>query len=129
MILSNVQVHKGLATNARFTDGRADLYAGLGAGVTIPFTRSEIDGERRGQYEWGRLATQFLGGIAWHVSRRWDVSLEYKFTATTVDGSVANGDSRSRLRTQHLVMGLGYHFKGGMGEGARSLREACGARP
>ena len=40
----------------------------------------------------------------------WDISLEYKFTVTTVDGEVAYGDSRSRLRTHHLALGLGYHM-------------------
>ena len=112
MALSNVQAHVGLARNARFPEGRADLYGGLGAGVTIPYTGSTIDGEVRGQYEWGRLALQLLGGVAWNVSRRWDLSLEYKFTRTTIDGEVAGGDSLSRLRTHHLALGLGYHFKG-----------------
>ena len=56
MILGNVQVHERLVRSARFADGRADIYGGLGAGVTIPYTRSTIDGETRGQYEWGRLA-------------------------------------------------------------------------
>ena len=116
MVLGNVQAHKGLAKNARFTDGRADLYGGMGAGVTIPFTRSVIDGQSRGQYEWGQLATQVLGGIAWHMSPRWDISLEYKFTATTVDGAVAHGDSRSRVHTHHLAFGLGFHFADGVSE-------------
>ena len=110
MILANVQVHERLVRSARFADGRADIYGGLGAGVTIPYTRSTIDGETRGQYEWGRLATQVLGGFSWQMSRHWDISLEYKFTVTTVDGEVAYGDSRSRLRTHHLALGLGYHM-------------------
>ena len=110
MILGNVQVHERLVRSARFADGRADIYGGLGAGVTIPYTRSTIDGETRGQYEWGRLATQVLGGFSWQMSRHWDISLEYKFTVTTVDGEVAYGDSRSRLHTHHLALGLGYHL-------------------
>ena len=107
----NVEAHRRLARTVRFPDGRADLYGGLGAGVTIPYTRSVIDGQSWGQYEWGQLATQVLGGLSLYISRRWDISLEYKFTLTTVDGEVAGGDSRSRLRTHHLVLGLGYHFK------------------
>ena len=110
MILGNVEAHQRFARNARFPGGRADLYAGLGAGVTIPYTSSLIDGQRRAQYDWGRLATQMLGGLSWHISRHWDISLEYKFTRTTVDGAVAQGDSRSRLRTNHLAVGLGFHF-------------------
>ncbi len=110
MLLGNVHAHKRVAKSSRFADGRVDVYAGVGAGVTFPFTRSVIDGESRGQYEWGRPATQLLGGVAWHLSPGWDVAVEYKFTATIVDGSVANGDSESRLRTHHLVFGLGVHF-------------------
>ena len=111
MILSNVEAHTRLAKTVRFPDGRADLYGGLGVGVTVPYTNSAIDGQSQGQYEWGRLATQVLGGVSWYMSRRWDISLEYKFTLTTVDGRVAGGDSRSRLRTHHLTFGLSYHFK------------------
>ena len=110
MILGNVEAHRRFARNTRFPGGRADLYGGLGAGVTVPYTSSLIDGQRRARYDWGRLATQVLGGLSWHISRHWDISLEYKFTRTTVDGGVAQGDSRSRLRTNHLAVGLGYHF-------------------
>ena len=111
MILSNLEAHRRLVKTAGFPDGRADLYGGLGAGVTIPYTRSVIDGQARGQYEWGRLATQVLGGLSWHVSPRWDLTAEYKFTRTTVDGAVAAGESRSRLRTHHLAFGFGFHFE------------------
>ncbi len=110
MVLGNLQAHRPLRQSARFPGGRVDVYAGGGAGVTIPYTRSQIDGQGRSGYEWGRLATQVLGGVAWHVSPRWDTSLEYKFTRTTADGSVADGDSLSRLRTHHLVFGLGLHL-------------------
>jgi hypothetical protein len=110
MVLGNLQAHRPLLRSARFPNGRVDVYAGGGAGVTIPYTRSQIDGQHRAGYEWGRLATQVLGGVAWHVSPGWDTSLEYKFTRTTVDGSVADGDSLSRLRTHHLVFGLGLHL-------------------
>ena len=96
MVLGSLQAHRALRRSARFPGGRVDVYAGGGAGVTIPYTRSQIDGQRRAGYEWGRLATQVLGGVAWPVSPRWDTSLEYQFTGTTVDGSVADGDSLSR---------------------------------
>jgi hypothetical protein len=109
LFLSNVQAHKGLIRSARFPRGRVDLYGGVGGGVTMPYTSSVIAGERLGQYELGRFATQVLAGFAWRASPRWDVSLEYKFTATTVDGEVARGDSESRLHTNHLVVGLGFH--------------------
>jgi hypothetical protein len=111
LILGNLEAHRRMGRGVRFPDGRIDVYGGFGAGVTIPYTRSVIDGQSHAEYEFGRLATQLLGGVSWHVTRRWDASLEYKFTATTVDGTVAAGDSRSQLRTHHLVFGVGYHFR------------------
>ena len=111
LFLANLETHKGLSASQRFPRGRTDLYGGAGVGVAMPYTSSIIAGDRRQQYELGRLATQLMGGIAWHLSRRWDVSLEYKLTLTTVDGKVAQGDSESRLRTNHLVIGVGYHFR------------------
>ena len=110
MVLVNVQAHKGFGRSARFREGRADVYVGVGGGVTVPYTRSLIDGESRAQYEWGRPAMQLLGGVAWRVSPAWDLSLEYKLTRTTVDGEVAHGDSESILNTKHLAFGFGYHF-------------------
>ena len=110
MILGNVEAHRGFAGSARFPAGRAALYGGVGAGMTITYTSSLIDGQRRAQYDLGGLATQVLGGLSWSISRHWGISLEYKLTRTTVDGQVAQGDSRSRLRTDHLTVGVGYHF-------------------
>ena len=66
--------------------------------MTIPYTRSLIDGQFLRGYEWGRIATQLLGGVAWNLSPRLDASLEYKLTATTIDGSVAEGDSLRLIR-------------------------------
>ena len=111
MVLGNLQAHRALRRSTRFPNGRVDAYVGGGAGVTIPYTRSQIDGQSHAGYEWGRLATQVLAGVTWNLSERWDTSLEYKFTRTTVDGSVANGDSVSRLRTHHLVSGIGLRLR------------------
>ena len=110
MILGNVSAHRQVARTPRFPAGRADLYVGLGAGMTVTYTSSLIDGRRKAQYDLGGPATQLFGGLTWHVSRHWDISLEYKFTRTTVDGEVAQGHSRSRLRTNHLTFGFGYQF-------------------
>lgn len=111
LVLSSVQAHKRFARSSRFTSGRVDLFAGVGAGVTIPFTRSVVRGQAQGQYEWGRLASQLHGGVAWHLSPRWDLATEYKFTTTTVNGSIDRGDSRARLHTHHLVFGFGLHLQ------------------
>lgn len=108
LILGNLAAHNGIGRSRRFPEGRTELFGGAGAGVTIPFTRSVIGGVNRGQYEWGRPAAQLFGGVAWRMSPRWDLSIEYKLTGTTVDGSVVDGDSRSQLRTHHVAFGLGF---------------------
>ena len=110
LLLGNLQAHRGIMSNTRFPHGQLDVYTGIGSGVTIPHTSSSIDGDRLAGYEWGRPALQALAGISWRTSEHWDLSLEYKFTRTTVDGSVANGDSRSRLHTNHLPFGFGYQY-------------------
>lgn len=112
MILGNVEAHHGLVRSTRFPAGRVGVWAGLGGGVTIPFTRSIIDGRSQGQYEWGRPAAQLLAGLSWRLTPRWDTAVEYKYTRTTVDGSIVDGDSLARLRTHHLSFGLGLHFGG-----------------
>ena len=94
LLLSNLQAHRGIMSNTRFPHEQLDVYTGIGSGVTIPHTSSSIDGDRFAGYEWGRPALQALAGISWRASKHWDLSLEYKFTRTTVNGSVANGDSR-----------------------------------
>jgi hypothetical protein len=111
LVLANLEAHRRLSPSAGFPDGRLDVYGGFGGGLTFPYTRSVIDGQGRAGYKVGRPAAQLLGGMSWQFARHWDTSLEYKFTVTTVDGEIAGGDSRSELRTHHLVFGLGYLFR------------------
>jgi hypothetical protein len=97
MILSNLEAHKALARTVGFPDGRVDLYSGLGAGVTIPYTRSLMDGEARGQYGWGRLATQVLGasrGTCHH--------------AGTLRQSTSSPAPRSTARSQRVIVDHGF---------------------
>ena len=111
MVLGNLSAHRRLGRSSRFPMGQVDVYGGGGAGVTIPFTRATIGGASSGQYEWGRLATQAFGGLAYSMSPRWSLFAEYKLTATTVDGAIPDGQSESPLRTHHLAFGLGYEFE------------------
>ena len=96
--------------STRFPHGQLDVYTGIGSGVTIPHTSSWINGHQWAGYEWGPVALQALAGISWRTSEHWDLSLEYKLTRTTVDGSVAGGDSHSRLHTNHITFGFGYQY-------------------
>lgn len=108
MVLGNLSAHWPPARDSTFAAGWVGLYGGGGAGVTVPFTRSTIGPSSQGQYEWGRLATQLFGGVAWRLTPRWSIAAEYKLTGTTVDGAVPAGSSESRLQTHHLVFGLGF---------------------
>ncbi len=74
MVLGNLEAYRQLGRSTRFPDGRVDVYGGFGAGVTIPYTRSLIDGQFLRGYEWGRIATQLLGGLAWSLSPRWSTN-------------------------------------------------------
>ena len=50
------------------------------------------------------------GRVSWRLGPQWDAAVEYKHTRTTVDGAIVDGDSLSRLRTNHVAFGVGYHI-------------------
>ena len=91
--------------------GRAELYAGLGAGPTIPYTKATVGGSGGdGHYELSELGGQLLAGALWQLSPRWDLFAELKLTRTTVDGTFDGGESEVDLTTRHATAGLGYRF-------------------
>jgi hypothetical protein len=100
-----------LVRRAGLAGGRAELYAGLGAGPTIPYTKATVGGGGGdGQYELSQLGGQLLAGVLWQLSPRWDLFAEVKLTRTTVDGSFDGGESEVDLTTRHAAAGLGYRF-------------------
>jgi hypothetical protein len=91
--------------------GRVELYAGLGAGPTVPYTKATVGGSGGdGHYELSKLGGQLLAGALWQLSGRWDLFAEAKLTRTTVDGTFDGGESEVDLTTRHGVAGVGYRF-------------------
>lgn len=104
-------VRKRLKRSDRYPHGRVQPYTGFGAGPTLIYTRSTVNGwSRGGPYELGTVGVQALGGVQLHVGRSWDVFFEYKRTYTQVTGRIAGGSSRSDLHSNHYIVGGGVHF-------------------
>ncbi len=102
--------HRG-QRDERYTNGRVQLYGGLGVGPTLLYTQSSVHGRTRGgPYEFGNPVVQLVGGVQFHVSRSWDVFFESKYTRTEADGSIAGGSSSADLSSNHWTLGGGYHW-------------------
>jgi outer membrane protein W len=95
----------------RFPNGTVQPYLGLGAGPTLLFTQSAVNGEfRPGKYEFGNPAFQAVAGARFRLSPRWSFLTEYKYTYTEANGPIAAGTSRTDLHSNHLTVGAGFRF-------------------
>ena len=99
-----------LKPTERHSEGRVQPYAGVGAGPTLLYTQSRIDGQDRSGYEVGKLGVQVIAGVQLYVSRGVDLFGEYKFTYTEANGSVRDGSSLTDVKSNHFVVGAGFHF-------------------
>lgn len=107
----NLLMLEGILRRADLVGGRLELYTGLGAGPTVPYTRVTLGGSGgSGHYELSNLGGQLFAGGAWRLGRRWDLFAEAKLTRTTVDGTFDGGESEVGLTTRHAVAGLAYRF-------------------
>lgn len=107
LLLFNVAARQRIKHAAQ---GRLLLSARAGLGPTFPHTESVIEGRAQEQYEIGHLGWQASGGAEFRLWRRFYALGEYKFTRTRQRGKVALGTAESRLRTNHGVFGVSYHF-------------------
>jgi hypothetical protein len=89
---------------------RLILSARFGAGPTLPHTESTIDDQRQEQFEVGRLAFQLGGGAELRLKGGLYAITETRFTRTHQKGKVFMGEAESLLRSQHVTLGLSYHF-------------------
>ena len=102
---------KRLKRSEKFPHGCVQPYVGVGAGPTLLYTQSTVNGKyRSGPYEFGGIGLAALGGVQLQVSRRWDLFAEYKRTYTQANGSIDDGSSRTDLFTDHFTVGVGVHF-------------------
>ena len=51
-----------------------------------------------------------IGGVRFSVTPRGDIFTEYKRTYTKANGSVDLGTSRTKLHSNHFVVGGGFRF-------------------
>ena len=110
LLLFNVVGRYRIKADAQGRRSRFILDARFGAGPTLPHTESTIDHRRQEQFEVGRLAVQLGGGAELRLARGLYGIAEYKFTRTHQKGSVFMGEAEALLRSQHVILGLSYHF-------------------
>ena len=110
LLLFNLAGRYGVGRGAGESASRFYLIGRFGVGPTIPHTESQIDGNRQGQYEFGRAGWQAAGGAEVRLWRGLYGLAEYKFTRTRQQGKIFSGEAESLLRTHHGVFGLSYHF-------------------
>jgi hypothetical protein len=89
---------------------RLTLSARGGAGPTLPHAETEIEGERREQYELAGAAYQASGGVEVRLWRQVGAIAEYKWTGARPRLSVAGGAATLTTRSHHLAVGLAASF-------------------
>lgn len=90
---------------------RVGLYGRAGIGPMIPHSESVIEGESKAQYELHGPAFQLAAGSEIDVWKKLDLLFEYKYTFVNAKGiKIAHGSAETRLKTSHLVFGVGKKF-------------------
>ncbi len=99
----------GIVINKR--SDKLGLYGRAGIGPQIPHSESVIEGENRAQYELHGPAYQIAAGLEVNIWKKLDLLIEYKYTFTEVKGiKIPHGSAETRLKTSHLVFGVGSKF-------------------
>lgn len=91
-------------------NARWALTARLGAGTSVPHPESTINGQHVAGYEWGAMSLQAAAGAEVHVIGRVSLAGEYKLTRSAQDVTIAGGNARTPLVTQHVAIGLAMRF-------------------
>ncbi len=90
--------------------GRLTLSGRIGAGGSVPHPESNILGQSRQGYQWGRPAIQVAAGVEYRLWRDLHWLAEYKYTRTRQRVEIVDGTAGTLLRSHHAVFGLGYRF-------------------
>lgn len=112
-----------LGTSQRYPGGRVQPYAAVGPALTLSVARlalddviSGLDDFYDGEFDVGVDAR---GGLAFHVSPRVALFMEYRFTYLDLDydsevdndlGSDPDVDVGTVLKTHHTTFGVSFHF-------------------
>jgi opacity protein-like surface antigen len=101
----------GLFRNELTKAGRVGLYGRAGIGPLIPHSESVIEGEEKAQYELHGPAYQLAAGSEINILENIDLLLEYKYTFANAKGiKIPHGSAETKLKTSHLVFGVGGKF-------------------
>lgn len=101
-----------LLDRERFPHGRLQVYGGLGVGPVIAHPENRIDGVNNVQrYELGGVGAQALAGVRALLFRHAGLFVEYKFTFSDLEVTVAAGDARLSERSHHVVGGITIPFR------------------
>jgi hypothetical protein len=115
MLLGNAAYRYGFFKNDRNPNGRLMLVARGGMGVTILHPESIVDDQEyyfeNGHFEFNNIAFQISPGIEVNLYKGLNLFAEYKYTYTEIkESSIKYGDSSTVLETDHVAVGLAYHF-------------------
>jgi lipid A oxidase len=92
--------------------GRIQLYAGLGAGFSIPHVEAKVNGIETYEYQWG-AGPVINGLLGFNVDIYRFVSgfVEYKLTYADVEAELKGGGSINTETVNHqIIFGLAGHF-------------------
>lgn len=92
--------------------GRAQLYAGLGAGFSIPHVEADINGVVTGEYQMAAgPVVNGLVGLNYDLNRYFSGILEYKLSYADVHGDLNGGGSIDAATMNHqLIFGIAANF-------------------
>ncbi len=110
-ILANVVVRHAFGPRQSSGEPWFVAVARAGAGPTLPYAESTIDGVDREQYESGGVGAQAAGGLEMALWRRLSVVGEYKWTWAKPTIEIA-GDGQATIpaRSHHVAFGVAYRF-------------------
>jgi len=91
----------------RWSSGRLQPYAGLGAGVAVPHVEAVIGDNRTDGYQWAGPAFEGRLGLALRLRRHLSAIAEYKLTYARVSADLAGGGSvEVAPRLHQLIVGF-----------------------
>jgi opacity protein-like surface antigen len=97
-----------LVSRTPLGQGPVALVLRSGIGPTLPHAESTIDGETREQYEYAGIGSQVAAGLDVRVFRAVSATVEYKFTYSRPEITVAHGVGRTRTATHQVAAGLAF---------------------
>jgi hypothetical protein len=96
-----------LEDRERFRHGRIQLYAGLGVGPVITHAENTVDTIKNEEaYEVGGAGIQVFVGVRALLFKHFGLLLEYKFSHSDLEVSVARGTGEVEESTHHLIAGI-----------------------